>query len=357
MMAIKFLKFPISAAVAVTLCSIAASSLAATVADIVAGAKKEGTVSIAINSELGQPGIQRLRKEIASEFGVDLNIRYSPVGSYPKRLADIITESKAGIPASYDLTQFSDNVLAQARAAGVLAPVAWREILLPGTPREAVYEAYDALHLYDSQIGMMYSADVVKDGEVPKSIMQLGERKWRDKLTAYFYSSSYLTYAYVLGKDKVLTALQGARDNNAVFDSYSANLSRFTSGEYPIQLTSSGYMSNARKKGINAKWQSLDFSFNTHHAAVVPKGARNPNAAKLVAIYLAGPKGNKISQDLSYVGNAAYAGHVGHEIAQGDKKSGLKLVSPISDPNAMKFLLSDEGKTLEKSIGSIIFRK
>ena len=110
-------------------------------------------------------------------------------------------------------------------------------------------------------------------------------------------------------------------------------------------------------RGVNAKWVSLDFSFNTHHAAVVPKGARSPNAAKLVAIYLAGPRGNRISQDLAYVGNAAYAGHLGHEIAQNDKKAGLKLVSPIADPNAMKFLLSDDGKSLEKTIGSIIFRK
>jgi ABC-type Fe3+ transport system substrate-binding protein len=342
---------------AAALFSTTGGAVAATLADIVRDAKKEGTVRVAINSEIGPKGIARLRSELKSEYGVDLDIRYTPVGSYPKRLADIMAEIRAGIPTSYDLTQFSDNVLSQARTSGALAPVAWREILVPGTPPSVVVEGHDALHLYDSNIGLMYNADKVRDDEVPRSIMQLRDPKWKNKLTAAFYTSNYVTYAYILGPDKVLAALEGARENNTVFDSYAANLTRFTSGEFPIQLTSAGYYSNAKKKGVNAKWVSLDVSFNTKHAAVVPKGARSPNAAKLVAVYLAGPKGNRMLQELSYVGNAHYAGHTSHEIMQNDAKAGLKIFSPIDDPKAIQYLLSEEGRALEKKIGAIIFRK
>jgi ABC-type Fe3+ transport system substrate-binding protein len=342
---------------AAAFCMAAGTAAAATLADIVRDAKNEATVRVAISSEIGPKGIARLKRELKDEYGVDLDIRYTPVGSYPKRLADILAETKAGLPSSYDLTQFSDNVLSQARASGAIAPVAWREILVPGTPPTAVVEGHDALHLYDSNIGLMYNADLVRDGEVPKSLMDLRDPKWKNKLTAAFYTSNFVTYAYLLGPEKVLAALEGARANNTVFDSYAANLSRFTSGEFPIQLTSAGYYSNAKRKGINAKWVSLDVSFNTKHAAVVPKGARSPNAAKLVAVYLAGPKGNKLLQELSYVGNGQYAGHVSHDIMLSDAKAGLKMFSPIDDPKAISYLLSEEGRALEKKIGAIIFRK
>ena len=335
----------------------ATSSAAVSLAELVQSAKKDRTVRVAINSELGAKGIQRLRNEIKDEFGVDLDIRYTPVGSYPKRLADLIAENAAGIPASYDLTQLSDNVLAQARRANVLEPVGWRELLTRDTLSHAVIEAYNALHLYDSYIGMIYNADVIRDEQAPKKFRDLADPKWKDKLTAAFYTSNYVTYAHVLGAETVVAALQGAMNNNAVFDSYSANLSRFTTGEYPIQLTSSGYLASARKKGVNAKWVSLDVSMNTTHAAVVPKGARNGAGAKLIAVYLASPKGNKILQQLSDVGNAAYAGHLAHEITANDRKAGLKPYSPLSDPAAMKFLLSEEGRALDKKIGTIIFRR
>ena len=63
---------------------------------VIEGAKKEGRVAMILHSTLYGKGIERLRRSVAEKYGVDLQIDYTPSGSYPVTLAKAITEYKTG---------------------------------------------------------------------------------------------------------------------------------------------------------------------------------------------------------------------------------------------------------------------
>jgi ABC-type Fe3+ transport system substrate-binding protein len=98
----------------------------------------------------------------------------------------------------------------------------------------------------------------------------------------------------------------------------------------------------------------LDVSFSTTHFAIVMKGAKHPNAAKLVAIYLAGPEGHKLMLEEAGEGSLFYPGDVEQEIAQEDRRRGLKMYNPTTWPGAMDLLLSQKGAQTEQEIGRIL---
>ena len=58
---------------------------------VIEGAKKEGRVSVILPTPLYGKGIDRLRRSIAEKYGVNLQIDYTPVTSYPEQLAKAIT--------------------------------------------------------------------------------------------------------------------------------------------------------------------------------------------------------------------------------------------------------------------------
>ena len=103
-----------------------------------------------------------------------------------------------------------------------------------------------------------------------------------------------------------------------------------------------------------AAWQSLEISQVQNFSTSVRKGARHPNAAKLVALYLASPQGAKFTLEESRSGNMYYPGNYEHDIATQDKKQGVREAFPEKDPKIIKFVLSEESYRLEKEIKLIL---
>ena len=106
--------------------------------------------------------------------------------------------------------------------------------------------------------------------------------------------------------------------------------------------------------GVPAQWNSLDVSFSTIHAAVVLKGARHPNAAKLVALYLASPEGHKLMLAEAGEGSVFYPGNFEQEIVQEDRRRGLKVYNLLEWPGSLDFVLSPKGAQVEQEMGRIL---
>ena len=114
------------------------------------------------------------------------------------------------------------------------------------------------------------------------------------------------------------------------------------------------YLKMAQDKGMPAAWQSIEFSEVQNFSLSVRKGAKHPNAAKLVALYLASPQGAKFTLEESLAGNMYYPGNYEHDIAMQDKKQGIREAFPEKDPKIIKFVLSEESDRLEKEIKLIL---
>ncbi|MBI4322432.1 MAG: extracellular solute-binding protein [Chloroflexi bacterium] len=317
---------------------------------LIEAAKKEGKASIKLHSGVEA---QPIREGIKRKFGIDLEIDASPSDSYPAAVAKAIAEYKAGTQPSYDLLPLSDSTAAQSINAAIVEKVNWAPLLIEGTPREVIqFDGY-AISPYTGHIGMVYNPKVIPAAEAPKSFGDLTDPKWRGKIAAYNYATNYVNIAFVRGTDKTLADLRAFMKNNPVLEVYARGQTRFMANEYPILLTGSAIYGDVKQKGLPVEWVSPDFSWFSIHTMHVMKGSKQPNAAKLIALFLASPDGHKIYNG-SGRGSMFYPGNIEFDIHQQDAKLGLKQFNPQTWPGAMEFLLSDKGKQLEDEVGRIL---
>jgi len=321
---------------------------------VIEGAKKEERVAVILHSTLYGKGVERLRRSIAEKYGADLQIDYTPSGSYPITLAKIITEQKTGAVPSNDLLVLADATLAKGVAAGIAEKVDWKPLLAEGTPPQAIQFDGKALSTHTNHFGLVYNPSVISPQEAPKSFKDLANPKWRGKILMYSYTSTYVGYSFILGVDKNLSTMRGIMKNEPVVDTYPRGLTRYMAGEYPILLTASTFFLEAKAKGVPAQWVSPEISLNTIHSVVVTKGARHPNAAKLVAVYLASPDGQKLMYEEVRAGNMFYPGNIEHDIDREDRRLGLKVYSIQQVPGLLDYLLSEKGAQTEREIGQIL---
>ena len=119
-------------------------------------------------------------------------------------------------------------------------------------------------------------------------------------------------------------------------------------------LITSAFYSQAEKKGIPARFKSLDFGYMTIHQLGVRRGARHPNAAKLLIAFMSGPEAHRIWETEVGNGNVFYPDSYEHKLALEAQKAGLKSFRWAEWPGALEFLASKASDDLAKEMGAIL---
>ncbi len=311
---------------------------------IVEGAKKEGTVSVKLRTGLIPKSMQRLEKEIRQRFGADLDIKLTPTDRMAQDLAEAIMEYKAGAAPSYDLMTFSSHVT-QAMKAGILEKVDWKPLITKETNPEVILEyplLRGAIIYFTGTQGLMYNPEKVPESAVPKRLSDLADPKWKGRIGTMNSTDAWARWAFYLGKEEVLARIRGMVKNKAIQGRYADLLNRYLLGEISMCLTTSAYLKEAQDKGMPSQWRCLDIADIQDFSAVVTKGAKHPNAAKLVALYLASPEGARFVLEESGAGNIYYPGNYEHDIRLKNKALGISERSPQREVKTLEFLESDE---------------
>ena len=115
----------------------------------------------------------------------------------------------------------------------------------------------------------------------------------------------------------------------------------------------SSFLVRLQRVGKPAKWQTLNVGINRVFPFVIRKGAPHPNAAKLVAVYLAGPDGRKLIWDETKAGNCYYPGNFEHDILNETLAQGIPVVNQ-EESELLQFLGSEKNAKLEKKIAEVI---
>ena len=321
---------------------------------VIEAAKKEGTVTATLKAELKGEGVQRIEEGIKRKYGVDLNIQMQPTGGYPTDLAKAVTEHQAGLTPSYDLMTFSTPLMPPVIESGIGEKVDWKPLLEKGTPAEAIQSEGYGLTEYTGYIGLMYNPKTVR--EVPQKFSDLTDPKYKGRLFLYSYVENWANYAFVRGIDKTLADLRNIMKNSPLVGRYADGLTRYTTGEIDLAVTSSTYFLIAKDKGVPVEWQSLDVSWPTYHQMVLRKRAVHPNAAKLLAVFIASPEAVEIMRKSGQAGSLLYRGSEEYAIKKKDEERGLKVYLPDKWPGAMEFLRSSRATQLQKEIQQILSR-
>lgn len=330
---------------------------AGSLAQIIAEAQKEGTVSAMLRTGFTPKAMERLKKELKGLFGVDLNITYSPTMSYPNELAQAIMEYQAKATPTYDLMTFTTGHILTGNNAGIFEKVDWKALMTKDTNPEAVRpEPFSNGIIYFTRFqGLMYNPEKVPAAQAPETLSELTDPKWTGKLGVFNYPNSWARRAYFMGKEKTFADLRAILKNKAIQGPYVSSYNRYLLGEVWLTYISSVYLGMARDKGMPVAWKHLDYAEVENAFVVVRKGAAHPNAAKLVALYMASPAGAKFTLEESGAGNLYYPGNYEHDLSLEVTRQGVPLYEPATYPGLTEFQLTDEEKQWEKEI-DLIFK-
>jgi ABC-type Fe3+ transport system substrate-binding protein len=330
-------------------------------AQVIEGAKKEGTVSVNLAPTLKQTSIERMTREIKAKYGVDLSINFTPMSVMPRLIAQAVMEHKAGATPPYDLMTITENEMIPYIQAGAGQKVDWKPLAPEaGVPVRAIMGVSPELEMlygyglvyYSSHIGLMYNPKVVSPSEVPKKLSDLASLKWKGILGIRSFTTPYARLSYFLGQDYILNSLQAIMKTKPIVDTQANLASRFRLGEISMSYIISEKLGDV-KRSTPAEWQSLEVSAVSHFYTSVRVGAPHPNAAKLVALYLASPEGYRLMAETAGAGNMLYPGNTEYDIDQQDKAQGLRLDGAITDERLWKFMSSNEFQELSKKIDMI----
>ena len=85
---------------------------------------------------------------------------------------------------------------------------------------------------------LIYNPEKVSAAEVPKTLKDMADPKWKGKIGIFNYASSWARWAYYLGQEKVLAELKPIVANGAIVEAMPQLSNRYLLGEIPMQLTS-----------------------------------------------------------------------------------------------------------------------
>jgi ABC-type Fe3+ transport system substrate-binding protein len=261
-------------------------------------------------------------------------------------------EYKAGVPPTYDLLTLGGHV-AEGMRAGVFERMDWKPLLTEDMNPDVLHESplmRGGIIYHTGHFGLMYNSEKVKPGEVPKTMGDLVNPKWRGKGGIEGTTNSMLRWAFILGKEKVFSHIRAILKNEAIQGRYVDLLNRFLLGEIAWCTINSAMLKDAQDKGMPAAWQSLDFSDIQDYSLVLVKGSRQPNAAKLISLYLASPAGARFLMEEAKGGTLYYPGNYEHEIRLQDQKQGIREIFTTKKEEILEFYDSKEAAQWEKDL-------
>lgn len=323
----------------------------ASLAKIVEGAKREGVIDAVLQSSLTEKGIKAVEDAIKQKHGFHLKINYTPSRVYPRIQSQALTEHKSGVAPGFDLIVNSDNGIFALGRAGALERVDWGPLLAPGTPKGIVAFMGHGLVVNTSFVGLLYDPKRVAPEKSPSSLKELAEPRWRGQVIGPPYPDTWLTNLMPLGREKSLSLLRDIMKNGVVVQAWPVAFTRFAAGEYPmVALIAETFYHLAKQRRVPAAFKPLDVPYLAQHIIGVRSGARHPNAAKLVAAFLAGPDAVNIWQEVASNPNVYYP-----SLPQYGLGSQWRGVRPwVWTEEHLRFRESEEGSGWAKEIVRIL---
>jgi iron(III) transport system substrate-binding protein len=270
---------------------------------IVDAAKKEGTVvwySTLIVDQLVRPIVGAFEKKYPG-----VHVQYVRANSTETAIK-IINEAKAGkVQADlFDGTNTSEVL----KKEGLVEP--WLPDSAKDWPKEVADPAgwWVATNVYVLTPG--YNTDLVPKSAAPKTFDDLLDPKWKGKLVWNGSVSTSGAPGFVgnvltnMGEEKGMAYLKKLSAQKIANLNVSARqvLDQVIAGEYPIALQIFNHHAViSAKKGAPVDWIKMEPATVVLQVASITKGARHPNAAKLLLDYLVSHEGQEFFQKADYL--------------------------------------------------------
>jgi iron(III) transport system substrate-binding protein len=286
------------------------AAYADTLADLIKGAKKETTFKAQWSASTlrGSKGLKKIIGVVNKKYGLNLKPKYTPGPNMQRMMGKIQREQTAGQPASSDVYVGNAQAMLDALKAKTnpLKSIKWADLLdrplKPESGFNPIVSGGIAMAYASTLVGVTYNSDMVKGDDIPRSLKDTLNPKWKGKIASTPYAAGMREFAM-----PGLLGLEAMREYTKKLSKQIGGLmrcgemDRITSGEFLMLVLSCGdqYVNLAKRRGVPLGYALMNEAVVSHTRYVgVPKNSSAPNAAALFATYLETVEGQKLLWEL-----------------------------------------------------------
>lgn len=341
-------------------------------ADLVERARKEGHLNTATRTQVG-PYVPKLIAAFNKRFGLNLDITMA-LGDQTGKMAQLITTLEAGGSPALDGYATQDTDMIELVKRGFVEYLdGWEKILPEINPKvksgEVTLEQISpkpfagyAFIWADSARGFLYNTNKIKANELPKTIVELADPKWKGRFVNIPYTSpwemGYVLYYKQKGMppEKWIEVMDGVGKNTyAVLRS--GGVERLMIGEFDFMVEALSTWFELKDKAPDAPvgfqfWS--DYTQVVHAEMFTPKGSRTPAASHLFNLWMTTPEAASIWMPGTYDVNMRYGSSANDEKARKlVQDAGSTVASFLDHPKGLEeldWLGSDEATEFKAEI-------
>ena len=259
---------------------------------LIDGARQEGQLTLVWGEGTlgGTNGVRRIAEGLNREYGLNLNVQFTPGPSMANMMTKLSEESQADRRASTDIVVGYSNHMAALSQAGALTTVDWLGWAPHIRSPEQIAPNGVAVTFQTSFAGITYNTQRVSADAVPRNLQDLLEPRYKGRIasTPYGANFDYLATDEVWGEQRTMDFLTRFADQIAGLIRCNES-DRLASGEFELFALdcsqSNAYEARSRGAPVDIVIPS-DAALLIPLYVAVPRTAAHPNAAKLWIDYI-----------------------------------------------------------------------
>lgn len=290
---------------------------AAPLDELVAAAKKEGNLNFYGPSTLKPEGAQSLAQALNQRYGTSINIKFIPSGSMTRDVGKVATQMATGAPPEWDVMIATDAHHASLWLRKLQKPFDYKSL---GVDDKLIDHDGGAISFAHQYIVPAYNSSLISPKDAPKSWEDLLQPKWKGKVgvsTATHHLGRLGVGPW--GEEKTTAYVKNLAQQNPVLGELGPTYTRLQLGEIVVALSlTDSYIHVAKQSGapISEAIEVQPVVAPSYHVGVL-KGAQNPNAAHLFAVFMTMPESQQVWEKTVAVSSALIPGTTYYQKAKG----------------------------------------
>ena len=281
---------------------------AAPLDDLIAGARKEGTLDFYGPSTLKAGGAQALAQAFNKKYGLNINVKYLPSGSMTRDVGKVATLAATGTPPEWDVMVATDAHHASLWLRKLHKPFDYRAL---GLDEKLIDYDNNAISFAHQYIVPAFNSSIVAPQDRPKSWEDLLHPRWKGKLgvtTATHHLGRLAAGPW--GEEKTTAYVKALAQQSPVLGELGPTYTRLQLGEIFVALSlTDSYIHVAKQTGAPiAEAEEVQLVVAPSYHVGVIKGAQHPHTAHLFAVFMTAPESQRIWEKTVGVSSALIPG-------------------------------------------------
>ncbi len=299
--------------------AITSLSVAAPIDDLIAGAKKEGTIEFYAPSTLTPQGAQALGAAFNKKYGLNVKLQYNPSGNMTRDIGKLVGLGASGVAPEWDLMVVTDAHHATLWVKKLLQPFDYKSI---GVDAQAIQFDSGAVSFANQFVLPAYNKKLVAPKDAPKTWEDLLNPKWKGKMGVSSATHHMARLAAgPWGEEKTTNFVKELAKQELVLGRLGEIYNRMLLGEIVIavSLSDSEIKSDKNKNAPVVHAEAVSPLIAPAYDAGVPKNAPHPKVAHLMAAYLTTPETQKTWEKYAGQSSTLIPGTSAYKYVQGKK--------------------------------------